>query len=139
MREKLDIARPLPEPSYDTARHFEAAAAGRLEVPRCEACKTFIWYPQGICSSCLSDDVRWQELTGVGTIFTYTLVGRAVHPWFGDKLPYPIALVEFDDAPGIRLLGDVQGDPEAVRIGLPVRAVFETVEPGLGVVHFEII
>jgi uncharacterized OB-fold protein len=137
MPETNEIARPLPEPTCDTAPHFKAAAEGRLDVPRCEACKTFIWQPQQICPSCLSDDVRWHELSGLGTVFSYTIVGRAVHPWFQKLLPYALVLVEFPDAPGIRLLADMQGSPDSVKVGMQVRATFEKLDDGLGLIHFE--
>lgn len=132
----MDIPRPLPQPSVDTASYFKAAAEGRLDVPQCADCGTFFWTPQQMCPNCLSDNVNWKTLSGEGTVFTYIVVGRPVHPWFASQVPYVLALVEFEDAPGIRILADVLGDPQKVSFGAKVQATFETVKDDLGLVHF---
>jgi uncharacterized OB-fold protein len=42
------------------------------------------------------------------------------------SVPYRVVLVELDDAPGIRLLGNLLGTPtHAVEIGAAVEGVFE--------------
>jgi uncharacterized OB-fold protein len=49
-----------------------------------------------------------------------------VHPALKDGVPYVVLLVEFPDADGIRMIGNLAGDPRAeVRIGAAVEPVFE--------------
>ncbi len=141
MSETMEIPRPILPGSYDTAPYFKAAAEGRLSVPRCTVCGTYIWEPQQYCnnSECLSRDVEWVTLSGEGTVYTFVVVGRPVHPWFADKVPYVLALVEPDDAPGIRIMADVTGDPQNVKFGSRVKAGFEKVSDDFGLVHFDII
>lgn len=138
MSQTTEIPRPLPRPTVDTAPYFKAAAEGRLEVPQCADCGAFFWTPQKMCPSCLSDNVAWKTLSGDGTVFTYIVVGRPVHPWFASQVPYALALVEFPDAPGIRILADVLGDPEQVSFGAAVRATFERIDEDFGLMHYEL-
>lgn len=92
-----------------------------------------------MCPACRSENVTWTTLSGAGTVFTYIIVGRPVHPWFASRVPYALALVEFDDAPGIRLLADVVGDPQQVTFGARVQATFETITDELGLVHYALV
>jgi uncharacterized OB-fold protein len=49
-----------------------------------------------------------------------------VHPALKEHGPYIVVLVELPVAGGIRMLGNLLGDPrQLVRIGAPVEAVFE--------------
>jgi uncharacterized OB-fold protein len=49
-----------------------------------------------------------------------------VHPALGDACPYVVLLVEFSEADGIRMIGNLVGDPEApIVIGAAVEPVFE--------------
>ncbi len=42
-----------------------------------------------------------------------------------DRLPYIVALVEFPDAPGVRLIANVAADPETLAIGMAVKPRFD--------------
>jgi uncharacterized OB-fold protein len=60
-------------------------------------------------------------------------------PWLAERIPYVLAVIELKDAPGVRLVTDlVNSDPAHVRIGDPVRAMFEALSEDLGIVHFEL-
>lgn len=64
-------------------------------------------------------------MRGDGVVFTYTVAHHRYRPTI--PVPYVIALVELDDAPGLRIAATVVGcDPERVRIGMPVSARIET-------------
>lgn len=129
--------RPLPRPDLDSAPHFEAAADGRLAVPRCEACGVFHWYPSKSCPACGADRITWPTLSGEGHLFSYTIVDHPVMPWLAGRVPYVLGLIELRDAPGVRLVTDlIDVAPADVYIGMPLRATFEALAEGLGLVHF---
>jgi uncharacterized OB-fold protein len=55
-----------------------------------------------------------------------------VHPALKDAGPYVVVLVELPHAGGVRMIGNLLGDPrQPVRIGAPVTAVFEHHEDGV--------
>ena len=65
-------------------------------------------------------------MPGEGIIYSYERVWHPVHPALKDQGPYLIVLVELPQADGVRLVGNLLGDPHrAVVIGAPVTAVFE--------------
>jgi uncharacterized OB-fold protein len=112
-----------PNPGPDDAPFWEAAAQDRLVLPRCRTCETFIWYPRSFCPDCHAGDVEWTSASGHGTVYSYTVSHRGPGPW-ADRAPYVIAYVELDEGPRV-LTNLVGANPEAVRIGDRVTAVFE--------------
>ena len=61
-----------------------------------------------------------------GRIYSWERAWHPVHPALTDHGPYIVVLVELPDAGGVRMLGNLLGDPrQAVQIGAPVEAVFE--------------
>ncbi len=127
MSAKSPLDRPLPSGKGDSARYWAALRAGRIELPRCQACESLVFYPRPHCPVCHGHDLEWVTLSGRGRVYTCTVVHRATHPWFMDKTPYVYALVELEE--GVRLPSQIVGVPPAeVTIGLEVEAVFEKVD-----------
>ena len=116
--------KPLPRPSSLTGPFWEGTKQGVLLLQRCTRCHNFIWTPQLACPQCLSDALEWTEVSGHGTIYSYTVVHRAATPAF--KAPYTIAIVELAEGP--RILTDlIDLNPQDVRIGMEVQVDFEDV------------
>jgi len=106
-------------------RHFwTGGAEGKLCFLRCRPCGTYVHPPAPVCPTCLSRDVAPEAVSGRATVLTYTLNHQ---PWVpAPDHPYAIAIVEIEEQPGLRLMTNiVKCPPEAVRIGMPVRVVFE--------------
>jgi len=71
-------------------------------------------------------------VNGRGKVFTWTTVRYPFMEEFKERLPFILALVEFDDAPGVRFTTDiVECDPDDVYIGMPVEPIFERVKDEL--------
>jgi uncharacterized OB-fold protein len=117
---------PGPTPTPVTRHFWDAARAGRLELRCCRACGLMFHYPRVLCPRCWSQDLGWHAVSGRGTVATFTVLHRAVHPAWQARAPYVAALVDLEEGP--RLLSNIVGaDPAAVRVGLPVEVVFEAV------------
>jgi uncharacterized OB-fold protein len=55
---------------------------------------------------------------------------QAFHPWFAERLPYVIAVIELIEEPGLRMVSNVVGcEIEAINIGADVEVVFEPIAP----------
>jgi hypothetical protein len=68
-------------------------------------------------------------------VYTFTVTHRSQAPGFKDALPYVLAWVELEE--GVQLLTNVVGcDPAAVRIGMPVRVVFDERSPEVTLPQF---
>ncbi len=116
---------PLPDPGFEPTRPFwEAAARGELALPRCEACGAWTWYPRESCLRC-AGALTWQAVSGRGTLFSWAVVRRALVEAFADQVPYVTGLVALAEDPALRLVTRiVDCEPEALRVDLPLRAVF---------------
>ncbi len=105
---------------------WEAVDAGRLCFPCCRACRRFHWYPLTRCPHCRSADIAWTEIAGPAAVYSWTVVSHAFDPAFRDRLPYIVALVEFRDAPGVRLVTNlIDVAPEEVRFDMAVVPAFD--------------
>lgn len=96
-------------------RYFEALAQGRFEIPKCQDCHKFHFFPRVCCPYCGSQSLCWEAPSGVGVIYSVTIV-RARE---GDD--YTVVLVDLSEGP--RLMSRVVDMPvDQVRIGMPVMA-----------------
>lgn len=116
----------LPAADELTAPYWTAARERRLVIQRCE-CGRLAHPPVASCPRCHSTRLTWSQMSGRGTVYAFTVVHHSVHPATASAIPYVIALVELDEGP--RILTNLRDyDPENVRVGLPVQAIFEDVD-----------
>jgi len=86
----------------------------------------------------LSSNLRWEKVSGRGTVYSYTVVRRAGIPGFEKDVPYVFAIVELDEGPRIAT-NTVGVEPEKVRIGMEIEATFDDVTPEITLVKFKLI
>lgn len=97
---------------------------GELRVLRCRRCGTWVHPPTPLCPRDHSKDLAPEATSGRARVASFTINHQ---PWMpGPELPYVVAIVSLEDDPSVRLTTNVVGcAPEEVRIGMPVRVVFE--------------
>ncbi|MFF7641809.1 OB-fold domain-containing protein [Streptomyces canus] len=120
--------RPRPVVNRDNAGFWEGVEQHRLLIQRCTACAAlrFPWLPG--CAHC--GDPGWDtvEASGEGTVYSYVVMHHPPFPAFDP--PYAVVLVEL--AEGVRIISNVVGTPyDKVRIGMPVRLVFQAYDGDL--------
>ncbi len=114
----VPVVQPWARPFWDAAREH------KLVLQHCEACDKAIHYPRMVCPHCSSNRLGWRQASGRGTIYSYTIVLNNAPSAFLADMPYVVAVIELDE--GVRMLSNiVDGDPNALRCGLPVEVVFE--------------
>jgi uncharacterized OB-fold protein len=112
-----------------TEPFWVAAAEHRLTCPRCVACAALRMPPSPFCPRCRSQQVEWLELSGRGTVYSFTIARHALIPELADCLPYVVAVVDLEGAPGVRLVANVvDTEVEDVHVGMPLEVVWEDVE-----------
>ena len=129
-----DYVKPLPKPTESSRPYWDAAKRHELTLQRCGACTALIYYPRDRCPQCLSDNLKWQPVSGRGKVYSYTVVRRASTRSFSDK-PYVLAIVELDE--GVRMTTNVEAPPETVKVGMPVSVWFDDVTPERTLVKFK--
>ena len=127
----------VPFPDEDSQIFWEGCRRHRLLIQQCEACGVFRFPPSPLCPVCLSSLVRWQEDPGEGEILTFCVYHSAVAgPAWQATLPYIVVVVELAYS-GVKMLSNLEGaEPQAVRIGLPVRLGFEPRGEGMMLAKF---
>jgi uncharacterized OB-fold protein len=114
-----------PVVSQDTAFFWEGTAAGELRIQRCGACKVLRHPPGPACPSCGALEPDYVVASGLGEVYSYVVHHHPPVP--GRELPFVVALVELEE--GVRLLAELVEVPaNEVRIGLPVRVSFRSVD-----------
>ena len=120
----MSAPRVLPRLDSENRFFWTSGAEGQLRFLRCQACSTFIHPPRPVCRRCLSEKVAPEAVAGTGTIDTYTVNYQAWRPDL--EVPYVIARVAIDGAPGVFLTTNIVGCAvDAVDIGDRVRVKFE--------------
>ena len=117
---------PLPDLENEFLKPFwDAAAMRKLVFPRCAGCGAFCWYPRAECPECGGAEFRWAEVAPKARLFSWSVVRRALHPPLKPIAPYVPVILEFDDAPGVRLVSRWIGPLDALAVGKDVRVIFE--------------
>jgi uncharacterized OB-fold protein len=119
----MTAQRPLPRLDPDNRTFWTGGADGQLRLLRCRDCGKFNHPPRPVCRNCLSENVAYEAVAGTGVVDTFTVNHQ---PWYpGLEVPYVIARVAIDGAPGVFLTTNIVGCPaEAVDVGDRVRVKF---------------
>ena len=126
---------PLPQPTCDDAEFWAAARRGELRFQRCTACGRFRHYPRPTCPACLARDFTWEQSTGRGTVYTWTIVRGPTLPAFEAKRPYNV--VDVLMAEGVHFVSElVDCPPEEIRPNMRVEAVFVAASDEITLVKF---
>lgn len=121
-----DYTKPIPAITAQMRPFFEGSKRRDLVIQKCTACGTYRFPARELCSKCLSNESTWEKVSGKGEIFSYSLMHQIYHPGFATEVPYAVVLVELEEGP--RITSNLVGvPPHEIRIGMPVKVVFEDV------------
>lgn len=123
----MSTNKPMPVPTEISAPFWDGLRAGRLSLQRCNSCGHWIFFPRRHCDKCWSHDVEWREVSGTGTLYTYTLTRIPTLPDFADEMPQKMAVVELDE--GVRINTTLVGLAEdEIVVGMRLKPVFDKVK-----------
>lgn len=126
--------RVLPEPDEATEFYWQAATRRELQILRCRACRFYVHQPRDVCPRCGSKEMAAEQVSGRGTIYTYTI---AHHGAAGIAVPFALVLVELEEQKDLRVLANLVDCPlEEIRIGMPVDVTFEDAGGGVTLPQF---
>jgi len=126
-----EVLPPIPLPNELTTAFWDGAANGQLVIQSCNACGHLQHAPEPICANCLSFDLGSAAVSGKGTVYTFCIPTQAFHPYFADKLPFVLAVVELDEQPGLKMITNIVDiDPDSVRVGDRVEVTFRPLAEG---------
>ncbi len=113
-----------PHVTPENEHFWRGGEHGELRFLRCDACAVWVHPPAPVCPACLGRALSVAAASGRAEVVTFTINHQ---PWIpGFDPPYVVAIVELPEQAGLRLTTNIVGcAPEAVRIGMRVRVVFE--------------
>lgn len=111
-------------------KYFELLNERKLYAAYCSNCDTLHLPPRLFCPNCNSKTIAWKQLSGEGTLRSFTVIHIAGTTYAAD-VPYIVAIVALKEGPSIcaRLVGVDPLKPETIHVGDAVIADFEEV-PG---------
>lgn len=116
--------RALPKLDSFNRDFWTGGEKGELRISYCNDCDTFIHPPRPVCRHCLSENVSPKVVSGTGVVDTYTINHQKWHPKM--EVPFIVARVALDDAPGVYLTTNIIGcEVNEVDFGDRVKVTFE--------------
>jgi uncharacterized OB-fold protein len=134
-QQEMIAQRPLPEITPLTEPYWSAARERRLEVQRCDGCGALRFPPEVGCYACGSMESTWAPVSGRATLYTWTIAHPPLLPFFAERAPWPVAVVQLDEGP--RMATNLIDMPvEDYVFGLPLVVDFEDVDDEVTLVVF---
>lgn len=115
--------KPMPVKTPVTAPFWDALREHRIRIQYSPSAGRYVFYPRVLAPGTLADDLEWREISGMGTLYTFTVARRPVAPPFAGDVPHLLAIVEWDEGPRIST-EMVNVRPADLRVGMRVRPVF---------------
>jgi len=120
--------RVIPQPDEVSSPYWEAARRHEMQIQRCGSCRAYQHPPLASCRCCQSTDLRWTQISGRGTVYTFIIDRRLMVPGF--DAPYVVAQIrpEETDDEMVRITANIKAcDIHDVHIGMAVEVFFEDV------------
>jgi uncharacterized OB-fold protein len=115
------VVRPAPILTEDNHWFWDAAREGKIVAQRCSGCQRLRHPPRPMCPSCHSLQFEITDLSGRGSVYSYSILHHPQNPAF----EYPVIAVLIELEEGVRILSNLVGvEPEEVRIGMTVSVDF---------------
>src|SRR3979409_198529 len=111
----MSFERPMPVKTPTTAPFSEALAQHRIVVQYSPSSQAYVFYPRVRGPRTLANDLEWREISGMGTLYSYTVAHRPFSPHFADAVPQLLAIVEWDEGPSFST-EIVNADPDDLSV-----------------------
>jgi uncharacterized OB-fold protein len=116
--------KPMPEPTPTSKPYWDALREHKIRIQYSPSGDQWVFYPRVVAPRTLADDLEWREISGLGTLYTFTVADRPTAPQWADSLPQLLAVVEWDEGP--RLSTEMTNiDPGDLVVGMRVKPVFD--------------
>jgi uncharacterized OB-fold protein len=133
----MSYNKPLPRIDALTAPFWAAAKQGKLLLQHCPTCGDIRFPPGPVCPKCLAGNQDWIESSGKGVLESWIDMHRAYWDGFKGDLPYRVCLVSLEEGPVI--VSNLIDRTENLRIGAPVKVVFDAVTDDVTLPKFTLV
>ena len=110
------------ERPFTISSFYKFVSEHTLMAAKCKKCGTEILPPKPMCTKCLSTNLNWIEIEGIGNLLSYTIIHVAPEQ-FQSMTPYTVGIIEFKN--GLRLPGMIcDTTSEELKIGMKLKICF---------------
>jgi uncharacterized OB-fold protein len=120
--------KPLPQPTPTTQPFWDGLRERKIRMQFSPSGDRWTFYPRVLMPGTLADDLEWREVSGLGTLYSFTIARRPTAPHWADSLPQLLAIVELDEGPRVTT-EIVNVEPDDIRVGMRLQPVFAD-QPG---------
>lgn len=107
---------PKSRATPDTRPYWDALEQRKLLLHRCRDCGKAHHYPRAHCPFCFGGNLAWEEASGRGSVYSYSVMHRA-------DPPYVMAYIELEEGPVI--MSNLVDTPfDKIKIGAAVTVDF---------------
>ncbi|MBX2857696.1 MAG: Zn-ribbon domain-containing OB-fold protein [Cellvibrionaceae bacterium] len=134
LNDTLSAERSAPRHFSFTEPYWEATKEKKVFLQYCPTTEQYQFHPRPKSIFSGSADLEWREVSGKGSVFTFTIacIGR---PPFAEHVPYALVTVELDE--GVRVIGNlVDCTPENIKIGMRVKPFWSPLPDGTNLLMF---
>ena len=132
--------KPLPAADELSQPFWEAAKQRKLVVQRCQECGYFNHPPRPACDACQSQQLHFEQVSGRGTIYSFTVMHQPNIAGFEDQIPYLNIVVELEEQPLLFMVSNLTGsEKDKVQIGGRVEAYFEDIDADITLPQFRLV
>ena len=120
LNDLIDVERPLPVERSFSKPFWDATREKRLLLQYDRVAGAYQFYPRPTSiHTGKASNLEWREVSGRGTIFSYTIARRA-RPPFRDHEPFFLVLVTLEE--GVNVMSNAIRCPlEEMRVGLKLK------------------
>ncbi|OWU82332.1 hypothetical protein ATO6_22160 [Oceanicola sp. 22II-s10i] len=111
---------PKVAKNEETTYFWEQAKEGKFMVRRCPECGEIHWYPRTLCPLCHKAETKWEEHSGDGEIYTWTVMRKS------PTGPFALGYVKLDGGPYVYVRFR-DGVTDGLEIGKRAKIVFDKI------------
>lgn len=128
----------LPTMCPETQPFWDACNENKFLVQKCSDCGKPQYHYRAFCCHCWSEAVNDVEISGHGTVWTFSVVNRNLTPAFSSWGRYAVGVVELPE--GVKVVSKLEADDvDSIRIGSAVRLEFCKANDGQNIPVFRVI
>ncbi len=104
------------QPPSTIDQFYKFLTQEKLMASKCDKCGKIHLPPRPICDNCYGQEFTWVEISGKGTLLTYTII-HVAPPQFQAMAPYTVGIVQLEN--NLKLPGMISGVQEnSLKIGM---------------------
>ena len=104
--------KPVPIPTQADRPYWDALRERKVVFSRCTACGSMTQRLPMVCTQCQGEAFEWSQVSGRGTIYSFSVARQTWVPAFRDQLPYVVVAVAISEQPSLVVTTNLVGDYE---------------------------